>query len=357
MMEIEGQLLHDVDQILLAVMILIIMFGMGASLTLNDFKTVVRRPRLVFVGFLSQFGFMPLIAFGLAHALNLDPAKAIALILLGCLPGGTTSNMFTYFARGSVALSIAMTTASTLLALVMMPLLLEVYTPGFAREIQGNLVAAGGEGEVEFVIPTANIVVSLLLVLLPVGGGVILRRFSRGWAKVAEDTAGFTAMIVIVFLIVTTFARHFNLVRATPWQVYLAAVSLGLTGFFFGYWVSRLFGAQPIYQRAIALETGIQNGPVAFAIILLSFPEQSVQNQMVWLGILYSTFVVISSSYFTLYLRKRGKFDWEVYQNTRIHRRLFGAAYCTRYPEGFLPPRIAGDPAQGDLEGPGRMQK
>lgn len=343
-MEIETQLLHSIDQILLALMIFVIMFGMGASLTIEDFKAVARRPRGVLIGFLSQFGLMPLVAFGLAVILDLSPAFAIALILIGCLPGGTTSNMFAYFARGSVALSISMTTASTLMALLMMPILLELYASGFTRQISEAMLAAGTG--TEFVIPTLNIILSLLMVLIPVAGGMVLRKYSPGWAKTAEDTAGFVAILVILFLLGTAFARHGGLFLATPWQVYFAAIFVGVLGFFFGYVVSWLFGVQPLFQRAISLETGIQNGPVSFAIILLSFTEP-VQSQMLWLAILYSTFIVMTSSFITLYLRRKGKFDWEVHRNTVIHNRLFGEDYVTEYPPGFLPARIAHDPSQG----------
>ncbi|MDI6402326.1 hypothetical protein QLX67_09980, partial [Balneolaceae bacterium ANBcel3] len=233
----------------------------------------------------------------------------------------------------------------TLLALVMMPILLDFYAADFTRQISQAMIADGSG--VEFVIPTLNIVVSLALVLVPVAGGMVLRHFSPPWAKTFEDSAGFFAIIVILFLLGTAFLRHGYLFLATPWQVYFAAISVGLFGFFFGYWVSRLFGVQPLFQRAISLETGIQNGPVSFAIILLSFPQQGIQDQMIWLAILYSTFIVITSSFITLFLRKRGKFDWEVHRNTVVHNRLFGDEYVTGYPAGFLPPRIANDPSQG----------
>ena len=338
-------LLHGLDQALLAVMIVVIMFGMGAGLTLEDFRAVLRRRRLVLIGFCSQFGFMPLLAYSLANLLGLDPALSIALVLVGCLPGGSTSNMFSYFARGNVALSISMTTASTLAALVMIPTLLQVYTTGFVAQLP-----LGADGETEFVIPVGNILVSLVLVLVPVVGGMVLRRFSRGWAKAAEDTAGFMAMVVILYLIATTMVRHFDLVLRTPAAVYLSAILLGLFGFSFGYGVSRLFGAAPRDQRAIALETGIQNGPVAFAILLLSFGDHpEMMNPMLWLCILYSTFIVVSSSLVTLHLRKRGQFDDEVARNTIAHRRLVGPDYTTVYPPGFLTPRIVKDPGQGTL--------
>lgn len=351
-MEFTTQLLYPVDQVLLALMIFSIMFGMGASLTIDDFKTVARYPRGIIIGFLSQFGLMPFFAYLLAVFLDLPPAYAIALILIGCLPGGTTSNMFTYFARGSVALSIAMTTASTIMALIMMPLLLELYTAEFTSAVSVEMQAAGAGAE--FVIPTGNIISSLILVLVPVAMGMFLRSKSQVWAKTAEDTAGFMGIIVIVYLIGTAFARHSGLMLQTPGEIYIAAICVGLLGFLFGYWMSRFFSLSPIFQRAISLETGIQNGPIAFAIILLSFAEP-VQSQMLWLAILYSTFIVITSSFITLYYRRVGKFDFEVFKNTSIHNRLFGDDFVSHYPEGFLPKRIAGDPSQGFT--PGQKRK
>lgn len=344
MIDPDIKLLYAIDKALLAVMILLIMFGMGASLTLADFKRVLKRPRLVLIGFVSQFGFMPLIALAISLALNLPPAMSIALILLGCLPGGTTSNLFSYFARGQVALSISMTTASTVFALFMTPFLLQLYTSPFTQKISEELGS-----DAIFVMPTKDIVLSLVLVLVPVCGGMILRRFTAGWAKVAEETAGFMGMIVIVYLLGTAFYRHHTLIFSTPWPIYVATISLGLTGFLFGYNASRLLGAYPIQQRAISLETGIQNTPVAFAIILLSFPDFALQNDMLWVAILYSIFIVISSSCITLWMRKQGEFDWDVYQNTLIHSRLFGHKWKTEYPKDYLPNRIARDPSQGAL--------
>ncbi len=343
-MDFHTQLLYAHDQALLALMIFVIMLGMGASLTVDDFRAVFRKPRGVLIGFMSQFGLMPLLAFALSVILNLPPAFAISLILIGCLPGGTTSNMFTYFSRGSVALSISMTTASTVMALLMMPILLKLYTSGFTSQISASMQASGAG--TEFVIPTGNIISSLVLVLVPVALGMFIRRKTPVWAKTAEDTAGFVGIIVILYLILTAFLRHGGYFLQTPITVYIGAIGLGLSGFFFGYWMSRLMGMYPLFQRAISLETGIQNGPVAFAVILLSFANP-VQDQMIWLAILYSTFIVITSSIITLYYRKNGRLDWDIYRNTVIHNRLFGEDYVTNYPQGFLPVRLVSDPSQG----------
>ncbi|MBK1735339.1 hypothetical protein CKO15_08595 [Halorhodospira abdelmalekii] len=334
-MEIEQQLINPMQQGLLALMILIIMFGMGAALTPQDFRHALQRPRGMLIGFLSQFGLMPLIAFGLAHLLQLSPAKAIALILIGCLPGGSTSNMFAYFARGSLALSISMTAASTMLALIMMPLLLDLYASGFAEQLDAQLREAGSD--THFVIPYGNIVASLLLVIVPVIGGMVLRRYSPGWAKTAEDTAGFMAIIVILFLLVSALLLRTEYFLATPWEIYVAAVCIGLVGFLFGYGTATAFRLPPRFKRAISLETGIQNGPIALAIIMLSFAEP-IQSEMLWVAILYSAFIVITSSFVTLYYRRIGQLDWDLHHNTRIHQRLFGANYQTRYPR-----RVIGD--------------
>jgi bile acid transporter len=344
-MEFTTQLLYPIDQALLALMIFVIMLGMGASLTVADFKAVFRSPRGIFIGFISQFGFMPFIAFALGYILKLEPAFAISLILIGCLPGGTTSNMFTYFSRGSVALSISMTTASTVVAIIMMPILLNLYTIGYTNQITAQLQAAGSDAV--FVIPTGNIISSLVLVLVPVVIGMLIRSKWADWAKTAEDTAGFMGMIVILYLLATAFVRHGKLFAQTPAEVYIGTISVGIIGFMFGYFVSRFFGVAPIFQRAISLETGIQNGPLAFAVILLSFSEP-IQSQMVWLAILYSTFIVISSSIITLFFRKIGAFDYDIYRNTLIHNRLFGENYFTHYPKDFLPKRVAKDPSQGN---------
>ena len=155
----EGQtieLMANWEKGVLALMILIIMFGMGSSLTAENFKYVARNPVGILIGFASQFGVMPALAWFLATILNFPPAIALALVLVGCLPAGTTSNLFAYFSRGDVALSISMTTCSTIAATFMMPILLGVYGTGFASQID----IPNAEGTT-FSIPTKDIVVSL----------------------------------------------------------------------------------------------------------------------------------------------------------------------------------------------------
>jgi BASS family bile acid:Na+ symporter len=105
-------MLTDTETRLLGVMMALIMLGMGASLTFRDFLIALRKPKGVLVGLLCQYGIMPFLGCALALVLGLPPALAVGLILMGCMPGGTTSNIFTYFSKGALALSIMMTSVS-----------------------------------------------------------------------------------------------------------------------------------------------------------------------------------------------------------------------------------------------------
>ena len=150
-------MLGGLERALLAILLLVLMAGMGATLDGADFRAVLRRPKGLLVGVVSQFGWMPLLAFLLAKGLGLDADLALGLLIVGCCPGGTTSNLFTYYARADLALSIAMTVASTFLAVAVMPLELHLY---------GAAVAEGVE------IPLGSIITTLVLVLLPVALGM-----------------------------------------------------------------------------------------------------------------------------------------------------------------------------------------
>ena len=327
--------ISGIEKILLALMLAVIMFGMGAGITEREIRQCLRQPKGVLVGLCSQFGLMPLIACGLSYVLQLPPAAAIGLIMIGCLPGGSTSNMFCYFARGDVALSVTMTTCSTICALFLMPLTLGVYTEPFIEAINAavrteQVVPSGAashtaQGGMQLAIPYRDIVATLALVLIPVAGGLWLRRRSAGWAKVAEETASFAGFMVIVFLIVSWLSRAENRANMlqTDWNVYLAVVAVGVIGVAFGWVMARVLRCAPRQRRAIALETGIQNSPLAFAIIAMSFAGHPLMGLLLWVPILYALFIVISASVVTLVMRRYAYADWEAWKNRDIQQQLF----------------------------------
>lgn len=281
-------MLTETETRLLGIMMMIIMLGMGASLTFKDFAIALRKPQGILVGMLCQYGIMPFIAYSLATALGLPPAMAIGLILMGCMPGGTTSNIFAYFSKGTLSLSILMTMSSTLVAIVMVPITLELYSSG----IEG-----------QWRIPQGNIIQVLAVLLVPTVIGITLRKLNANVGAVIELIGAVLGVFVILFLIGSWVPRNYQLLLDTGFPVYFGSIGLGLIGFVFGYVISRLLRQDARRARTIALETGIQNGPLAVLIVLLSFPGPE-QQQVLLIPVLYSLFIVLTSSAVTVWFRR-----------------------------------------------------
>lgn len=286
------------EQNLMVGLVFVIMFGLGAGLTPRDFRLAIRRPWGLIIGWVTQFGIMPLLAFlliiGFLYQLPREYAAPVALgaLLMGSVPAGTTSNIFTYFSKGNLALSVIMTTNSTLWAILMTPTVLVLY---------GRVLFPD---ENEFQIPIFNIVVTLVLLLLPVIGGMIIRRYSANIGAVMELLGGFFGLFFIVFLMATWVPRNWGLLSDTPWQTYVVAVGLGLFGIFIAYLLARAIRVHPMNARTIALETGIQNGPLALAIVLLTFEDHPDLGLILIIPALYSLFIVIVSTLVTFWFRR-----------------------------------------------------
>ncbi len=281
-------MLSDTETRLLGVMMMVIMLGMGASLTFKDFAIALRKPVGVAIGLLCQYGLMPLLAFLLAKALALPPAYAVGLILMGCMPGGTTSNIFAYFSKGTLSLSILMTISSTIVAIVMVPITLAFYSSGIEGQWQ---------------IPRENVIQVLFVLLVPTLLGVALRKWNANAGAVIEMLGGLLGVVVILFLIVSWVPRNWHLLLETSLPVYTASIALGVLGFVLGYGLSRTLRQDTRRSRTIALETGIQNGPLAVLIVLLTFKGE--QQQLVLLvPVLYSLFIVLTSAAVTVWFRR-----------------------------------------------------
>jgi sodium/bile acid cotransporter 2 len=283
-------MLTELETRLLGIMMMVIMLGMGASLTPRDFLIAFRKPKGILVGVLCQYGIMPFLGFLLAVTLGFPPGVAVGLILIACMPGGTTSNIFTYFSKGVLALSIMMTSVSTLVALVMVPILLDFYSG-----------QAGISGD--FRIPPANVAQVLVVLLVPTVIGMVLRKFNPNIGATIELLGALLGVVVILFLIVTWVPRNHELLATTPWPVYFSAIGLGLIGMALGFFFAKVLRQDANRSRTIALETGIQNGPLAALIVTLTFTGD-LQQQVLLVPLLYSLFIVLTSTAITLWFRR-----------------------------------------------------
>ncbi len=274
------------EQAILAAMIFVIMLGMGASLTPRDFILAFRRPYGLMVGVVSQYGFMPAIGFFLALTLPVPEVVAIGILLMSCMPGGTTSNMFTYFSKGNLALSLLMTVTSTIFGVILIPILLVVYA-----------------GALNVDIPRENVIATLVLLLVPVAVGMVLRKLNANVGAVTEFAGSALALFFILFLVVSWIPRNWGFLLSTGWATYAASIGLGLIGITIGYIFARALRLHPRNARTVSLETGIQNGPLAVAIIAFTWPADEAQAVMA-VPVLYSLFIVIVSTCVTFVFRR-----------------------------------------------------
>lgn len=283
-------MLTELETQLLGVMMMVIMLGMGCSMTYRDFLLAFRKPKGILVGLFSQYMIMPFLGYALAVVLGLPPAMAAGLILIACMPGGTTSNIFAYFSKGVLALSIMMTTVSTLIAVVTVPVLLQFY---------GGLAGLSGD----YVIPPENVAQVLVVLLIPTLLGMGLRKLNANVGATIEMIGSLLGVAVILFLIASWVPRNYQLLLDTGPSIFVAVIGIGLLGMLLGYWLARALGQDTNRARTVSLETGIQNGPLAVLIITLTFTGV-MQQEILFIPILYSLFIVITSSLITMWYRR-----------------------------------------------------
>ncbi len=294
----QATVVNEFEQTLLRIFILIIMFGLGAGLTPKDFGLALRRPWGLIIGWLTQFGIMPLTAYVLIVTVLFPFSTtgdviliALGALIMGSVPAGTTSNLFTYFSKGNLALSVMMTVNSTLWAFIMTPAMLFVYS---------RLLGLDESLRIEF-IELATVIVGLII---PVALGMLVRRFSANIGAVLELMGGLFGLLFIPFLIAIWVPRNWQLLLTTEWPTYMVAIGLGLTGITVAYYISKLLRLHPANARTIALETGINNGPLAIAVIVAVYIDNPDVDSILLVPALYSLFIVLISTAVTLVFRR-----------------------------------------------------
>lgn len=232
----------------------VIMLGMGITLTVEDCRRVVQMPRAVGVGFVGQYLIMPALGWSIARVLGLETALAVGLILVACCPGGTASNVVTYLARANVALSVLMTMCSTLAAVVMTPLL--------TKWLAGRYVPVDALG---------LFLSTLQIVLIPVVLGVTLNRFAPRVVRGVLPVAPLVSVVVIALICGSIIGGSAERFRQSGMELVVAVLLLHAGGFGLGYLLSRLLRGDPITNRTIAIEVGMQNSGLGAALAKAHF--------------------------------------------------------------------------------------
>ena len=232
----------------------VIMFGMGMALRLEDFKIVFSRPKDVIIGCVAQFTIMPLLAVLLSRMFALDEALAVGVVLVGCCPGGTASNVITYLAKGDLALSVGMTATSTVLAPVMTPLLVWLLV---GKSVDVNV---------------AGMLLSILwVVILPIVAGLIVKGL---WPKFTERMTAYlpaVSSLAIAFIVLIVISANAQKLLMGGMVIILVVVLHNLCGLSLGWLIGRLLRLPDTKRRAISIEVGMQNSGLASSLATLHF--------------------------------------------------------------------------------------
>lgn len=230
-------------------LIQLLMFGMGASMSVNDFAAVVKSPKGVVIGVMSQFIIMPLLGFGLASVTNFPAEIAAGIILIGCSPSGLASNVMSYLAKANLALSITITSITTLIAPFVTPLLMKLFA--------GELI------EIEVMKMMWDI---FKMIIIPIGAGLIFNKILSGRSKWLDDAMPYVSMFSIACIItIITAAGRESLLKIGALLILVALIH-NTFGYLLGYWSGRLFKMPEKDCRTIAIEVGMQNAGLASGI-------------------------------------------------------------------------------------------
>jgi BASS family bile acid:Na+ symporter len=232
----------------------LVMFGMGLTLTVEDFRRVLARPAVVGLGIVLQYGCMPLFAWLIGLGLKLDPLLLTGMILVGASPGGTASNVICYLAGGDVALSITLTAVSTLLSVVMTPLLCLLYIDTVVD------------------VPATQMLLSILkIVIAPVLAGVLLNRWFHRRLEPIRHWFPLLSVAAIVWIIAIIVALNQPRFGELGWLLVVAVVAHNTLGLLAGYSVARALGRSRRISRTLAIEVGMQNSGLAVALAIKFF--------------------------------------------------------------------------------------
>ncbi len=237
-------------------LLMIVMFGMGLTLKLEDFKIVLTRPKDIIVGCIAQFTIMPLLAFALGKIFGLEAGLLAGLVLVGTCPGGTSSNVMTYLGKGDVALSVGMTSVNTLLA----PLL----TPAITYLLLRTSIT----------VDVLSMFLSIIkVVIIPIALGFIINKFWGKYTQKATNILPMISVIAITMIVAAVVSHNAEKILSTGIIVFVIVILHNLLGYACGYGVGMLMKAPLAKKKAMSIEVGMQNSGLATSLAGTAFPD------------------------------------------------------------------------------------
>jgi bile acid:Na+ symporter, BASS family len=237
----------------------IIMLGMGITLQWDDFKRVGKIPGRILLGVILQYTVMPILGFTLGYAFGLPKEYAVGLCLVACCPGGTASNVICYIADLDVALSVTMTTVSTLIAVIMTPFLTSL--------LVGNRLYVDSLGLFWSTVQ---------VIILPIAIGLAFRRWIPGLTKKIISTMPVIAVLMITLIVSSIIGAGREQIMTSGPALFMSVFTLHAFGFLFGYILARIFKSNDIIAKTISIEVGMQNSGLGVVLARQNFASPLV---------------------------------------------------------------------------------
>tara|TARA_Y100001935_G_scaffold151228_1_gene124776 strand:- start:3214 stop:4077 length:864 start_codon:yes stop_codon:yes gene_type:complete len=245
-----------ITQIFLPISLAVIMFGMGLTLVFNDFARLFTYPKEVFIGLCNQLVFLPLIGFLIILLFDLNSSMAIGVMILSLCPGGPTSNLITQVARGNIGLSVTLTALASLITVFTIPIILSKAITYFT-----------GETDVVIELPLIQTMIQILVItVIPVSIGMVIRKKNQAFAISMERPMRIASTVLFVIIFLLVMIANKDLIVQAMKEVGLATLILNLSTMALGYITAKVFGIKGKSQISITIESGIQNGTLAFVI-------------------------------------------------------------------------------------------
>ena len=265
-------------------LLMIVMFGMGLTLRLEDFVIVFRRPKDIITGCIAQFTVMPLLAFVLGKGFHLEAGLLAGVILVGTCPGGTASNVMTYLSNGDVPLSVGMTSVNTLLSPFLTPMITFLLLRTTVR------------------VDVASMFFSIIkVVIIPIVVGFIVNRFWGKYKEKISDMLPFVSVAAITLIVAAVVSHNAGRIRETGAIVFVVVILHNILGYAVGFVLGKILNLPMKKKKALAIEIGMQNSGLATSLAGTAFPDLAMATVP---GAIFSVWHNISGALLANVLRR-----------------------------------------------------
>ena len=282
-----------ISKIFLPLALAIIMFGMGMTLIPADFARILKTPKAILIGLTNQFIFLPLIAFSLALIFNLSPVMAVGLMVIATCPGGPTSNLITQVCRGNIALSVTLTAISSIISVLTIPFILSYALDYFGTDVN-----------VTINLPILDTILQIMIItVIPISIGMTIRRYFNDFAKRMEKPMRTASTVVFLLVFIAVLIANSSLIINAMKEVGLITLLLNILTMGLGFATAKLFKLNFKNVISITIESGIQNGTLAFVIAtsILGHVEMAIPT------VAYSMWMFVTGGILIWQLGKRSE--------------------------------------------------